>query len=160
MNGSSENATSGAFERPDGSETLLSLTTSRRMLPLVGRIIRDMTHARQVLARLQPERDRLDRKRRTLSWPERSRRYQLQEEIAAAELALQDSLAELEVLGLVLVQPQACWVGFPTVVNGRKAFFSWKPGEETLKFWHFAGETVRRLIPGTWIKADEVASPV
>jgi len=157
MNGSSGNTASGAFEKPERGDTLLNLTTCRRMLPLVRQILNDIGQAHQEVERLHPELNRLDRQRRTLSWPERSRRYQIQEQIANTEQQLQQSLVELDGLGLVLVNPEACWVGFPTVVNGRKAFFSWKPGEETLKFWHFAGETVRRLIPQAWAKVDDVA---
>jgi hypothetical protein len=156
MSGSSGNTASGAFEKPDRGDTLLNLTTCRRMLPLVRRIMNDIEMAHREVRRLQPELDRLDRQRRFLSWPERSRRYQVQEEITATDASLQQSLAELESLGLILANPEAGWVGFPTVVNGRKAFFSWKAGEETLKFWHFAGETVRRLIPPAWHTMDEV----
>ena len=34
---------------------------------------------------------------------------------------------ELEALGLALIDPDLCQVGFPTMVNNRKAFFSWRP---------------------------------
>jgi hypothetical protein len=156
MNGSTGNTASGASEKPGRRETLLNLTTARRMLPLVRQILADLGEARQQLARLQPEQDRLDRQRHTLSWPERSRRYQLREEIAAGESALQQARSELEGLGVVLVNDEEGWVGFPTVVNGRRAYFSWKPGEEALRFWHFAGETVRRLIPASWTRADDI----
>jgi hypothetical protein len=156
MNGSTGNTASGAFDKPDRRETLLNLTTARRMLALVRRIVADVSQAFEELGRLYPEQERLDVQRRTLSWPERSRRYQLREEITAAEQALQQARSELENLGVVLVDEEAGWVGFPTVVNGRRAFFSWKPGEENLRFWHFAGETVRRLIPASWTKADDI----
>jgi len=155
MSGSTGNTASGAFEKPERGETLLSLTTARRMVPLVRRIIEDILALRQRLLRLIPEQERLDRQRRDLSWPERARRYQLQEEIGAAEGQLQQARAELDGLGVVLVDPDAGWVGFPTAVNGRRAYFSWKPGEEILRFWHFAGETVRRLIPASWAKIDD-----
>jgi hypothetical protein len=157
MNGFSGNKASGAFEKPDGGEAVLTLTTARRMLPLVRQIVVDVLHARRMRAGLQPEANRLDRQRHDLSWPERARRYQVQEEIAATERLLELALSELGKLGLALVRDEDGWVGFPTIVNGRKAFFSWKPGEETLKFWHFAGETVRRLIPATWLKVDEAS---
>jgi hypothetical protein len=154
MNGSTGNTASGAFEKPERGETLLSLTTARRMVPLVHRIVEEVLELQQRLTRLQPEQDRLDRERRTLSWPERARRYQLHEEIAAGVQQLQHARAELDGLGVVLVNAEEGWVGFPTVVNGRRAFFSWKPGEESLRYWHFSGETVRRLIPASWSKAD------
>jgi hypothetical protein len=155
MNGSTGNTASGAFEKPERGQTLLSLTTARRMVPLVRRIVEEILEVRQRLTRLHPEQDRLDRRRQTLSWPERARRYQVHEEIAAADQELQKARAELEVLGVALVNADAGWVGFPTVVNGRRAYFSWKPGEETLRYWHFIDETVRRLIPASWTKVDD-----
>jgi len=157
MNGFKGNMASGAFEKPERGDTLLSLTSSQRMVPLVSRIVRDILVVRGELVRLVPEQEALDRKRHSLPWPDRSRRYRLQEEIAAAERSLDQSLAELDHLGVVLVNPEAGMVGFPTVVNGRKAFFSWKPGEETLTYWHFSGETVRRMIPASWSKVDDVS---
>jgi hypothetical protein len=120
------------------------------MLPLVGRIARDIAGRHAQLARLRPEQARLERNRRTLAWPERARRYQLQEEVASAERELHDALAELEVLGVVLLDPAAGLVGFPTVVNDRRAFFSWQPGEAGLDFWNYAGDTVRRRVPEAW----------
>ncbi len=155
MSGSAGNTASGAFEKPERDPTLLSLTTARRMVPLVRRIVKDILELRQQLLRLIPEQERLDRQRRDLSWPERARRYQLREEIAACEQELQHARAELDGLGVLLIDPEAGWVGFPTAVNGRRACFSLKPGEETLRYWHFVGETVRRLIPAAWAKIDD-----
>jgi hypothetical protein len=43
-------------------------------------------------------------------------------------------------------------VGFPTQVNGRRAYFSWRLGEEEVKSWHFAGESARRTIPASWLE--------
>jgi hypothetical protein len=157
MNGSTGNTASGAYEKPNRREVVLNLSTCRRMLPLIRRIAGDIHNNRRRLEQLQPEQERLDRHRHTLSWPQRSRRYQLREEIAAVEQQLQVAVAELDNLGVVLVDAGPDWVGFPTMVNGRRAFFSWKPGEDDLRFWHFAGEAVRRLIPASWVRADELS---
>jgi hypothetical protein len=126
------------------------------MIPLVERIVQDVLYCRQELARMQPEQSWLDSQRRTLAWPQRSRRYQLKEAITSQEDRLADALAELECLGVVLIDPMKGQVGFPTLVNGRRAFFSWKPGEENLKHWHFLGEKVRRMIPASWGVEAEV----
>ena len=60
------------------------------------------------------------------------------------------ALAELQELGVELLDPAVGRVGFPTVVNDRPAFFSWRLGEEVLEHWHFVGETIRRAIPTAW----------
>jgi hypothetical protein len=157
MSGSTENTAHSASERPGAPDRLINLGTARRMLALVGRVVGDLLQGRRRLAELRPEQDRLDRLRRTLAWPERSRRYQLREEIAAAEQQVQDARAELTVLGVAIIDAAEGRVGFPTVVNGRTAFFSWKPGEEGLGFWHFEGETGRRQIPASWAKSADIS---
>src|SRR5262245_46040126 len=103
MNGSTENRASGATEKPGGSDNVLSLTTARQMLTLVRKIAEEIVGRGQRLERLHLEKQRLDRKRCTLAWPERSRRYQLQDEIAYEERGLQEAAAELECLGVVLL---------------------------------------------------------
>src|SRR5438270_2354897 len=122
------------------------------MLPLVGRIAVDVRRLYGELARMVPERDRLERERRTLAWPERARRYELQEELATTEKDFADAKAELEVVGVALLDPAVGLVGFPTVVNDRPAFFSWRPDEEGLNYWSFAGDTARRPVPVDWTK--------
>jgi|SRR5579885_3568953 len=155
MNGSTENRTSGPSEKRSGHDVVLTWATAQRMLPLVRRIVEDIVGHLRDLARMRPEKDRLDRNKRTLAWPERARRYQLQEEIAAAERGLDSALAELDALGVSLIDADAGQVGFPTMVNSRRAFFSWRPGEDGLKSWHFEGEDERRPIPSHWARPVE-----
>ena len=79
MSGFPGNTASNAYERPDRRETAMNLLTARRMLPLVQRIVADILSHQKSLERLQPEQERLDRQRRDLRWPQRQRRYQLQD---------------------------------------------------------------------------------
>ncbi len=153
MNGSTENRAQGASEKPGRRPAVLNLATARRMLPLVQRVVSDVIHYRRRLAQLRPEQHRLDWQRRTLAWPERCRRYQIREDVADAERNLQEALAELAGLAVVLLDPAVGRVGFPTVVNNRQAFFSWQLGEEALNHWHFLEDDARRLIPANWAKA-------
>jgi hypothetical protein len=152
MNGFTEPGTSDASEGLAFHDRVLTWDVSLAMLPLVGRIATDVRRLYRDLARMVPERDRLERERRTLAWPERARRYELQEELAAAEKDFADAKAELEVVGVALLDPASGLVGFPTVVNDRPAFFSWRPDEEGLNFWSFAGDTLRRPVPPDWTK--------
>src|SRR5271156_1863788 len=95
MNGFTEPRASGASEQPGQGEQILTWGASQAMLPLVGRIAEDLVrhHSRQ--AQLQPELERLDRQRRVLSWPQRARRYAIQDELVVLESGLQETLAEL-----------------------------------------------------------------
>ena len=154
MSGSTENRTSGAFERPHGPAATFTWSAAQRMLTLVRRIVADILQQQQHLSRTQAEKDRLDRKRYALAWPDRSRRYQLQEEAAAGEQNLKSYLGELEGLGVVLVERETGQVGFPTFVNNRPACFSWRPGEEGLLYWHFADDATRHEIPVSWTRPE------
>jgi hypothetical protein len=157
MNGSTENRTPGASEKPGRKETSLNLATARSMLPLVQRIVDDILRDRNQLAQLMPEQNRLDRYRRDLGWPERARRYQVREEVTLTERRLEESFTELASLGLQLLDDNEGRVGFPTIVNGRRAFFSWKPGDEGIGYWQFPDDTIRRAIPASWTKSAEVS---
>ena len=128
----------------------LDLPTARQMLPLIKHIIADIVGTQQALTRLAPEQERLDRQRRDLVWQERARRYQLSDEIAAAERTLTHAVGELSELGVNLADPEAGEVDFPTKINGRAAAFCWRMGEDRLAFWHYTGEEQRRPIPKDW----------
>jgi hypothetical protein len=62
---------------------------------------------------------------------------------------LDEERRELDSLGAVLFNPPSIGlIGFPTIVNDRQAYFSWRLGEESLNFWHFDGdEKSREPIP-------------
>ncbi len=153
MNGYTENAASGSSEKPDRRDEPLTLETARRMLPLARRVVGDVLAHHERLLKLLPEQERLDQQRRTLSWPDRLRRYHLRDEIAGEEHYLLDALAELEVLGLEILSASQGRLGFPTIVNDRPAYFSWLPGEDDIAFWHYGDEEQRRRIPASWTKA-------
>ena len=120
------------------------------MLPLVQSIVSDIVSSRQAISRLTPEQERLERHRRDLVWLERQRRYQLTDEIAAAEKVLTTAVTELSGLGVNLVDEEAGEVDFPTKINGRPAAFSWRLGDASLGHWHYQDEEQRRPIPTDW----------
>jgi hypothetical protein len=154
MSGSTENQAPGASEKSGWHDTVMTWTMAARMLGLVRGIVHDIqTHHRR-LAQLRPEKARLDRLRHTLAWPQRSRRYQIQEEVNVTEGLLKDALAELDNLHVAILSLSEGLIGFPTLVNDRQAFFSWRPEEEALQYWQFAGEGARRPIPSAWVKAE------
>jgi len=154
MSGSTGNMASGAPEKR--GEIILSLSTVQRMLPLVRRIVDDILRHQKTLDELTPEQNRLDRARRSLAWPERQRRYQIHEDFASAEGGLQEAFLELQELGVALLDPEVGRIGFPTRVNDRPAFFSWRRGEESLNYWHFADDSVLRPIPAAWMREISV----
>ncbi len=147
MSGMSNQA--GTGEKSRRKMRPVDLKTARRMLPLVRRIVVDIVHDAQELNKYTFEQEGLDRDKTTLSWPERQRRYTVQGEVARLQSRLEEEKRELDSLGAVLFNPPAIGlVGFPTIINQRQAYFSWRIGEESLNFWHFDGEEkLREPIP-------------
>jgi hypothetical protein len=152
MNGSKDNRSSDASDKPERGDTVLSLHTVQRMLPLVQRIVDDIVASQGALRRLETEEEVLDHNKRTLNWPQRQRRYQVKEDVTRSNHALEGALTELRELGVVVVDLDHGRIGFPTMVNNRRAYFSWQPGDHDLQYWTFADEETRRPIPPAWLK--------
>jgi hypothetical protein len=142
--------------KPRKKDIALDLPTAQQMLPLVRSIVADIVTSRQAITKLTPEQERLERHRRDLVWLERQRRYQVKDEIAAAEKTLTNALTELTGLGVNLVDDEAGEVDFPTKINGRPAAFTWKFGEEALHNWHYSGEEQLRPIPKDWDQSSSL----
>src|SRR5688572_6525047 len=115
---SSPNRASSPSGKPRRKNISLDLTTARQMLPLVRSIVSDIVDANRRLAELAPQQEMLDEFRRSLSWQSRQRRYAIQDEVKQAEGHLAVAVAELDALGLALVDGGAGRVDFPTRVNG------------------------------------------
>src|SRR5437764_14190225 len=128
MSGKSNRA-SGKSEKTRRQPRPLDLPTARRMLPLVQRIVNDIVQDHTELNRFTFEQEGLDRDKRNLSWPERQRRYTVQGEVARLQTRIEEETQELDLLGAVIMNPGMGQVGFPTLVNGRPAYFSWTLGE-------------------------------
>ena len=149
MSGKSDR-TSGARGKSRRKAQPVDLPSVRRMLPLVQRIVTDIVQDNRELNRFTFEQEGLDRNKRELSWPERQRRYTLQSELSRLQGRLEDEQRELDSLGAVLFASTDGRVGFPTLINGRPAYFSWQLGEDGVAYWHFDGELMRRPIPPNW----------
>jgi hypothetical protein len=158
MKGSPKRA-SNSPRRTARTPVLMELPTVERMLPLVQRIVADLLASEQENGSLLWELEGLDRNRRELNWPERQRRYYIQDEITRVKDRRKDVEAELTVLGVDLVDAVHGRVGFPTIVNAKPAYFSWQPGDVGVGFWHFAeGDVRRRPIPENW-RAPTATAP-
>jgi hypothetical protein len=157
MSGFTEHQASGASDLGRRHDAVLTWDQAQGMLPLVRHIVGDIVRHVQRLARIEPEKARLDRHRHELVWLERQHRYQLAEEIELLLRELQTARAELDGLGLLLLDEEEGLTGFPTLVNNQRAYFSWRPGEENVDFWQFADSARRRPVPSAW-KEEQAAA--
>src|SRR5436305_824997 len=103
MNGFAEHRASETSGQSRQRETVMTWEAGMAMLPLVERITADILACQQNLGRLEPEKARLERARNKLAWPQRARRYEIVDEIAAVSHQLRATYAELEGLGVVLL---------------------------------------------------------
>src|SRR5262245_54317194 len=117
MSGFTENRASDASERPGSPERILTWQASRAMLPLAARIAHHLAPRSERLGQLRPELGQLGKNRLILDWPHRRRRYLLEEELASLESEVRGLLAELESLGVTLLEGETGLIGFPTRVN-------------------------------------------
>jgi hypothetical protein len=140
----------GAGERPREAKVTLSLTLAQKMLPLVSHIVADVQRQWGLINQLEAEQMDLDHRRRQLSWPERSRRYQVADELATAQRSLEAAVIELEQLEVLLVDPVLGEAAFPTVIHGRRGYFIWRAGTAELGWWCYAHDVTRHPIPATW----------
>lgn len=155
MSGKSDRA-SGARAKSRRRVELSDLPTVRRMLPLIQRIVCDIVQDSKDLNRFTFEQEGLDRNKRELTWPERERRYMVQGEVIRLQSRLEDEHRELASLGAVYFGSNDGRIGFPTLVNGRPAYFSWQIGDEGVNFWHFDGESDRRPIPASLNETNQI----
>src|SRR5262249_51118369 len=151
MSGFTENRTPGASQHAGAPARLLTWQAAKAMLPLVGRVAADVSRAARRLDALKLEQSGLGDLRRSLDWPRRRRLDQPDAELAAAADELRRVSGELDGLGVTLLDAGRGLIGFPTMVNQRRAYFSWQPGEEELGFWQYSGDVARREIPDDWI---------
>lgn len=144
--------------RRKSRETYFTLVQAEKMLPLVTHIVDDVRARWSKLTEMEKEIEALERRKRELDWPERQRRYQIQDEITKEHKLLKDTALELESLDVVLVDPVHGEAAFPTVINDEKAYFVWRVGSDQVRWWCFTNEPKRRPIPEAWRKVTELES--
>lgn len=109
------------------------------MLPLVRSIVSDI---RDIFRSVTSRRTDLHRLIRKNSSHSAGRLYE--DEMAESRADLQQEYdqiwqfrSELEALNILLRQPEDGLIEFPTLIEGREAFYSWKLGEATVAFYRW-----------------------
>ena len=129
---------------------IMTLENAETMLPLASRVAEDLKVISSRVRLLRSEKNFYDKKKKKLNWKERRRAYEVTDELYFSELTLENIMVELKAIGVEPLIPELGLVGFPTLVNNRKAYFSWKPGEPCICYWNFVEELNRRPVPPTW----------
>jgi len=133
------------------SGDVLTWEESQAMIPLVSSIVRDLMGLANDLDRCEEELTGLPRLNE-LDWRGRSKAYALQEQVAAISQDLRNAYLELEGLHLTLLNAETGMVGFPTLVNNRRAFFTFTLGEKSISNWCYSCDPTLRPVPKSWIR--------
>ncbi len=129
---------------------IMTLETAESMLPLASRVAEDLKCASSRVRILRTEKNFYEKKKNKLNWIERRKSYEVTDELFFISSTLENILVEIKSMGIEPLVPELGLIGFPTLVNNRKAYFSWKPGEPCVCFWNFSEELNRRPVPPTW----------
>lgn len=119
---------------------LVSIELANRMLPLVRHIAGDLQQQFLIVTGLKERLSQLRRRRRKSNRQSdalyQDEVVQFESDLEAAQEQLDRYVAELEKLGLVVVDASRGAIGFPARMDGREVRLSWMPGEEEVGWWH------------------------
>jgi|GEM_PF-472527 hypothetical protein len=121
----------------DSHKTLFTLDQARSMLPLLRLIVADIQLACRELAERRLHLHRMIRRHEgrqsSMHLAElEDLRQDIQEDARRFELYVE----ELEKLGVLLRSAEVGVVDFPTVIDEQLGFFTWKPDDRDIAFWH------------------------
>ena len=125
-----------------GKKRIFSVPQANRTLPLVGRIVQDITQVYRKIRDYQEQLESLQGK------GDLTRAESTMLELTKARELYRKYCQELSSLGCQLSDEVSGTVEFPAVVNGRQVILSWRLGESEVSYWHDPGRgsTERRLL--------------
>lgn len=126
---------------------VISLEEANHMLPLLGRIVTDITRAWDQIIQKRTELECLEKN------PEHSRVEQREEigdlkgELNRLIDRINGYIREVEELGCFVEEFKRGVINFPSLYVGRKVFLCWKPGDGEVRFWHELDESYSERTP-------------
>ncbi len=127
---------------------LISIHDAQRMLPLLRRIVTDITQKWELIIYKRTELECLekgiDSAQDEMSPQERKEKIEtLKVELNQLIDKINSYIREVEDLGCFVEEFKRGIINFPSLYNGRKIFLCWVPGEETIGFWHELDESFK-----------------
>jgi hypothetical protein len=125
---------------------LISIEEANRMLPLLRRIVGDVTRNWEQIIYKRTELECLekgvDSAGSSLSSKDRDSSLQgLKQELNGLIDRINNYIREVEDLGCFVEEFKRGIINFPSLYNGRKVFLCWKPEEESVGHWHELDES-------------------
>lgn len=131
-------------KRASTAEILFSLDQANAMLPLLRLIVADISLAHRELAERKLQFHRLVRRREQKSNAAQVYDDELEEtraDLRVETAQLEELIAELERLGVILRSAFDGIVAFPTVLHDKAAYYCWKMGDIDVSSWHYPSES-------------------
>ena len=115
--------------------------TATQMLPLVRRIVADMTRLTRSIAAQREQLRVIDELPATMDQPDyREELSDIRMSLENDEARLDTCVGELAALGLEAHLPFDGSVDFPAVLNRRQVRLCWNPEDDRVEYWHEVGQ--------------------
>ena len=127
----------------DAMETrILSLAESKRMLPLLNQIVRDIMEHWNMIITKRAELESLEKFQDANGNSQNEGKiHEVKQELNYLIDKINQYIKEVESLGCFVEEFKRGIVNFPSLYHGRKIFLCWHPEEDTVSFWHELDET-------------------
>lgn len=127
---------------------LISIEEADRMLPLLRRIVRDITQKWELIIFKRTELECLekgvDQELQELSPEEKKSKVEgLKVDLNYLIDKINSYIREVEDLGCFVEEFKRGIINFPSLYNGRKVFLCWLPEEEHVRHWHELDESFK-----------------
>jgi hypothetical protein len=128
-------------KRNADAATVFSLEQATAMLPLLRLIVADISYGhRELTARRADLHSLIRRKKLQTDELYSDEVEETRQDLVTESHQLDEYIAELENLGVILRSAQDGIVNFPTLVDDKGAFFIWRMGDSDITHWHWPSE--------------------
>jgi hypothetical protein len=126
---------------------VISLEEANNMLPLLGKIVRDITSTWEQIIQKRTELECLEKNPESTGSEQRDEIMELKGDLNRLIDKINGYIREIEELGCFVEEFKRGVINFPSLYVGRKVFLCWKPGDGEVRFWHELDESYSERTP-------------
>ncbi len=126
---------------------VISLEEANNMLPLLNRIVVDITSSWEQIILQRTELECLEKNPDQGGAEHREEVSELKGELNRLIDRINGYIREVEELGCFVEEFKRGVINFPSLYVGRKVFLCWKPGDDEVRFWHELDESYSERTP-------------
>ena len=126
---------------------VISLEEANNMLPLLGKIVGDITAAWEQIIQKRTELECLEKNPERTGNEHREEIGELKSDLNRLIDRINGYIREVEELGCFVEEFKRGVINFPSLYVGRKVFLCWKQGDGEVRFWHELDESYSERTP-------------